>query len=282
MKHLYLSPHLDDAILSCGGLIYQQRMAGESVAVINLCAGYPASERLSPLARQLHQAWGNLQDLITRRHAEDKAILDKWGVLAHYCDTPDSIYRSVNGQYLYTKLEALYNRPHPQEAEDLPQRWRQELSNLYNDPADVVVYAPLGVGNHVDHQLARLLARQLGQDGWTVWFYEDYPYVDTPQALPMAKAWFGPVTWYKKKISINVEAKILAAKGYKTQVPALFGDEQNMAWQIKRFTARTANEQSLIERIGQKWIKPGGRQERFWRAIWGFPAHAERIWRYAD
>ena len=35
---------------------------------------------------------------------------------------------------------------------------------------------PLGIGNHVDHQLAFTAAASLARAGWEVWFYEDIPY----------------------------------------------------------------------------------------------------------
>ncbi len=38
-KHIYLSPHYDDAALSCGGSIHKQATQQEPVAVITVFAG---------------------------------------------------------------------------------------------------------------------------------------------------------------------------------------------------------------------------------------------------
>ena len=38
LKHVYLSPHLDDAVLSCGGAIHRAGAAGEAVLVITVFA----------------------------------------------------------------------------------------------------------------------------------------------------------------------------------------------------------------------------------------------------
>ena len=45
-QRVYLSPHLDDAALSCGGRIYQERQAGLSVLVLNLSLYRSHADRL--------------------------------------------------------------------------------------------------------------------------------------------------------------------------------------------------------------------------------------------
>lgn len=277
--HIYLSPHLDDAILSCGGLIHQQRVTGEPVSVVTLCAGSPDYSRLSPFAQRYHVAWGNLPDLVASRRAEDKAVLGKWGVTAHHCDTPDSIYRRVDDKVAYPDLAALFAEPHPHELNALPRLWHQEVGDLLSNPADAIVYAPLAAGNHVDHQLVRALALRLINDGWQVWFYEDFPHGESRGTLQKAQAWFGPVSWQAQTISIDVNAKIEAIRGYKTQVDFSLGDECTMVRRVKRFTAEVACDISLLERMRRRLAGLDGRRERLWRAVLGYHAHAERIWR---
>jgi len=41
MRHIYLSSHLDDAVLSCGGTIHRLSAGGEAVQVMTLLAGNP-------------------------------------------------------------------------------------------------------------------------------------------------------------------------------------------------------------------------------------------------
>lgn len=277
--HIYLSPHLDDAILSCGGLIDQQRRAGESVIVITLCAGSPDYSQLSPFAQQYHATWGNLYDLVASRRAEDQAVLDAWGVKAHHCQTLDSLYRRIKGQVVYPNLKALFAEPHPQEADALPKEWQRELERLFSNHNETVVYAPLAAGNHVDHQLGRLLAQRLMSAGWQVWFYEDYPHIEKIGSLQEAQCQFEAPLWQARTVPIDVEAKLAAIRGYRTQIPSLFGDEHAMIRRVKRFTAETACDISAKERIRRKLVGRDGRREHLWRAIWGYAAHAERFWR---
>jgi hypothetical protein len=247
---------------------------------LNLCAGSPDYSQLSPFAQQYHAIWGNSPDLVMSRRAEDKAVLDKWEVTAHYCKTLDSIYRCIKGKVAYPDLTALFAAPHPQELETLPLMWQQELESLYSHSADVIIYAPLAAGNHVDHQLTRVLGWQLLNAGWQVWFYEDYPHAESPGTLSAARAWFGAVSWQAKTVSIDVNAKIAAIQGYKTQmIPFIFSNASTLARRVKQFTAETACHISLRERIRRQLAGAGGRREQIWRAICGYHVHAERIWK---
>ncbi|WP_446010685.1 PIG-L family deacetylase [Candidatus Electrothrix sp.] len=56
-KHIYLSPHYDDAALSCGGSIHMQAKQQEPVAVITVFAGAPdlPNAALSKLAQAVHK-----------------------------------------------------------------------------------------------------------------------------------------------------------------------------------------------------------------------------------
>jgi LmbE family N-acetylglucosaminyl deacetylase len=278
--HLYLSPHLDDAILSCGGLINCQRMNGESVTVVTLCAGSPNYEELSPFAQKYHAAMGDLPDLLASRCEEDRAVLSKWGVTVFYLDTLDSIYRRIDGRVAYPDSEALFVEPCPEETTDLPALWQKELRHLLPMSSGTIIYAPLAAGEHVDHQLTRTLALALLRDGSEVWFYEDYPHAEKSESLTKARSWFGPVAWRSQTISIEVNTKIDAICGYRTQLPFLFGDRQGAIQRVKRFTAETAREISAAERLRHTLVGVDGRRERLWRAVLGYHAHAERIWRF--
>ncbi|MGD0123493.1 MAG: PIG-L family deacetylase [Candidatus Limnocylindrales bacterium] len=48
MTHVFVSPHPDEAALSCGGLIAAVRARGESVALLTIFCGPGALDRLTP------------------------------------------------------------------------------------------------------------------------------------------------------------------------------------------------------------------------------------------
>lgn len=69
--YLYISPHLDDAVLSVGGLIAAQLAAGDRVVIATVCTADPAIDGIfSPLAigyKANLQEWNFHQRIAARR-----------------------------------------------------------------------------------------------------------------------------------------------------------------------------------------------------------------------
>ncbi|MDG2384093.1 MAG: hypothetical protein P8N76_20645 [Pirellulaceae bacterium] len=66
-RHIYLSPHHDDAVLSYGGTIYRLSEAGHAVTVLSVfTAGLSSWETVSPHAKHLLRLW-RLQRTSARR-----------------------------------------------------------------------------------------------------------------------------------------------------------------------------------------------------------------------
>ena len=99
--HLYLSPHFDDAILSCGGLIHAQRQAGERVGVLTLCAGLPGRNARSALARRYDADWSKSGGGMVIRGAENASALSSWGVSSWDGSAREAIYRNGTGAPYY-------------------------------------------------------------------------------------------------------------------------------------------------------------------------------------
>ena len=61
--HIFLSPHFDDAVYSCGGTIGVQVSDGLRPLVITVFGGAPTSPlQLSPFAANIHRTMGFPQD----------------------------------------------------------------------------------------------------------------------------------------------------------------------------------------------------------------------------
>jgi hypothetical protein len=116
MDWIYLSPHFDDAALSCGGLIWEQSRAGQAVSVWTICAAVPKDAELSPFAESLHQRWQTGEQAASLRRMEDIASNQAMGVSYRYFDLPDCIYRKdSSGNFLYDTEESLFGPLHPDE-----------------------------------------------------------------------------------------------------------------------------------------------------------------------
>lgn len=172
MQWIFLSPHYDDAALSCGGMIWEEVRRGVQVSIWTVCAAAPPEGQLSPFAEELHVRWGTGLQATHQRRLEDIASCEVLGAAYRHLDLQDCIYRrGPNGEYLYPSEESLNGGLHP-----LDRHWiealHQELARTI--PAGAQVVCPLTIGNHVDHQLTRAAAERLPQP---LWYYADYPYV---------------------------------------------------------------------------------------------------------
>src|SRR5512138_416649 len=98
MRWVYLSPHFDDAVLSCGGLISDQLKSGLAVEVWTVCAGSPdPGLPLSTFAQGLHNRWGTGLEAVAARRVEDEAAIHRLGACSRYWNLPDCIYRRLPG-----------------------------------------------------------------------------------------------------------------------------------------------------------------------------------------
>src|SRR3954469_806836 len=88
---IYLSPHLDDAALSCGGQIYAATQRQERVLIVTITAGDPIAP-VSDYAASLHTRW-ELVDATAARRQEDLTACSILGADALDWDIPDCIYR---------------------------------------------------------------------------------------------------------------------------------------------------------------------------------------------
>jgi LmbE family N-acetylglucosaminyl deacetylase len=72
---LVLSPHLDDAALSCGASMARAVDEGWRVAVVVFFAGRPAPGSLTPGAQAYHEQSGLGDDAMDARIGEDEAAM---------------------------------------------------------------------------------------------------------------------------------------------------------------------------------------------------------------
>ncbi len=240
---------MDDAVLSCGGLMAAKLAQGEPVHVVNVFAGIPTYRRLSAYAERQHTKWGRPADPVGMRRAEDQAALAPLGVAVDYWEWYDAIYREADGQFLYTDHDTTFGPVHPAER-PLVATLTQRLAALRERASDTVYYAPLAVGGHVDHRLVRDAALDLACQDASVLFYEDFPYVARWGGLNEALAEV-PVRWQPVWELIDVDAKIAAIGRYPSQLSAIFEHDD---WQA-------------VVREYATSIAPDGQDawERYWR-----------------
>jgi LmbE family N-acetylglucosaminyl deacetylase len=173
MHWIYLSPHFDDIALSCGGLVWEQAQAGDSVSIWTVCAGSVPAGELSPFAKELHMRWKADQDATAKRRLEDLHSCERLGAGYLHFTLPDCIYRHNphTGEFMYTSVESLNGSLQPADTHNIAMLGEELKRGIQ---AEVTLVCPLSLGNHVDHQLTRLATQGLG---YPLWYYQDYPYV---------------------------------------------------------------------------------------------------------
>lgn len=236
-----LSPHLDDAVLSCGGLLHARAGRGERVLVVTLFAGEaPDSAPLSPLAQELHGVWNLEEDVLRIRRGEDRRASLLLGVVALHWDFPEALYR-VGGKATLPLYPTLHHLRGELRHEDEPLA-RELADSLAALPESPVVLAPLGVGGHVDHRLARQVALEVMAPG-RLWLYEDFPEARSRRGLSRAlvrrRRWEHRVEALAEQ---DLQAKCRAIACYESQLVAAFRDAADMERKVRRFARRQGGE----------------------------------------
>jgi LmbE family N-acetylglucosaminyl deacetylase len=223
----FLSPHLDDAVVSCGGTISRLGSAGVQVWVVTVFAGSPAGE-LSSLAEWLHKIWGLGYDAPGRRREENDRALADLGARSACLSFLDSIYRQdpASGRHLYSSKEDIFAGRRERESALLP-ALVEELGPLLDDLAPQLVCAPLGAGGHVDHLAVRLAAeRACEQAGAGLVLYEDLPYALDATALLKARRLSEPAVELSLVVPFGeteLHAKEQAIRFYRSQSAEVAG-----------------------------------------------------------
>jgi LmbE family N-acetylglucosaminyl deacetylase len=285
VTHVFVSPHPDDIALSCGGLVAGLRSRDEMVVIVTVFGGAGSSPYLTDYQRNalgfggaaIGAASGDAigaapspdAAMAGRRH-EDERYAGSVGAQIVYLNLPDAVFRGYEGE------AQLMGTPRPDDPAPIDALAR-ELGRF--QPWHV--YFPLGVGNHVDHQLTRaagiaLLGGPHGEPPGAVaaavgpgllgrlLFYEDFPYAqrigferldqlpghalaDMPRDVSLAPEYseLGPL----------VERKVEGIRVYASQVDSLFGDDAAMVDAVR----------SRAIRVGQ--LGGVGPAERYWRAL---------------
>src|SRR5436190_11505310 len=173
IQHLFLSPHFDDAVGSCGGTIWRLVSFGHPVRVLTAFGGVEC-EPFSVPAKVLHGEW-KLERPVSCRRIEDAYACGILECESSFLEFPDAIYRQgAEGRHLYPTFEALRGSIAREDCE-LADHLASQLRGYLSDK-NTVVYCPMAIGGHVDHVLARDCGRILEACHSHVVYYRDFYY----------------------------------------------------------------------------------------------------------
>lgn len=174
-EHVYVSPHMDDVVFSCSGRIATQLSKGESVLIVTVFTG-DVDEKKKP--RDI--AFAPLINTKKRRF-EDSNAMERLGVDYIQLDYLDGIFRYKIPLFRYR----LKFRAAGSDAV-LSDTILRDIRKICTATDNKRLYLPLGVGQHVDHQIlfqTGLCLNHWGNRDLEIVFYEEMPYVFFPNAL---------------------------------------------------------------------------------------------------
>jgi LmbE family N-acetylglucosaminyl deacetylase len=259
--HLFLSPHLDDAILSCGGVIHRLARAGQRVIIVTVMAGEP-SDALpdSPVLQAIRTQWESGRNTFRERRAEDaQAALQLRAQVYHLALLESAFRQTLCGAGDWIALYPEHDSPFTiNEADDA----RLTLFETRLPFVEVVtIYAPMGIDNHVDHQLVRDWALVLTGPAHApaLKFYEEYPHARNRSSLQRAQAYYHqtmPALKMESEITLltsdDCAAKLRAMGCYRSHLHVLWNDMAEMEQQARDYMTILGD---------------GTPAERYWRVV---------------
>ena len=250
MRPIFLAPHPDDAVLSCGGSIYQLAENGHRPIVITLFGGDRSPHApISDFARSLQARWQMADDAPAARRDEDRAACDRLGAMLIQLPFADAVYRvdPISQQPLYASEEAIFGLVRDVGIIDLvAEALKGKLKPIGLE--DVRVFVPLTAGGHVDHVITRTAAEQLRID---LVYYEDYPYAENPERM---KHVWGNEEWASESVELSeaaLRAKIEAFLCHRSQISTFYRDDDEVAQRLRAYALSVGHGQ-LIERYWRR------------------------------
>lgn len=231
----FVSPHLDDAVFSAGGMISSLSKKGYDVTVINVFTspGDNIANTLSSKAYLKQCGYKSAQDLYVDRIKEDSASISKLkNVKIINLGLIDALWRTKNNPKLFEKI---MGKLIPEFIRIYPTyRWNIQsgaVSRLDNKlistltlklefliPPHATIFYPRGIGKHVDHLIVKRACENLSCHK-IMWL--DFPYYlnyETQKALVESE------NLKQYEFSEELQTKSSLMSGYVSQLVPIFGD----------------------------------------------------------
>ncbi len=224
-RALLLSPHLDDVAFSCAATARHLLRGGWEVQLVTVFTGSVAAPQGFALACQLDKGLAPDADYMQLRRAEDLEFCRVVGLenYAHwpFLEAPHRGYEAAPELFAGVR-----------EGDEV---WELIAEKLEEIATPDTVFAPQGLGNHVDHLQVIRAVRARGWDAQAFW-YRDTPYaIRQPDAKPSellpSELSGGFVAFDEAELAI----KIAGCCAYTSQIGFQFGGADGVSKQLRAF-----------------------------------------------
>jgi LmbE family N-acetylglucosaminyl deacetylase len=223
MLDLYISPHIDDAILSCSGMMCRNN---NDIITVNI---------FTKPVEGTKSLYGSELALSLRRQEEEKIQEQLKKIIGNnhfeliYLDYNDVLDRGFQlKDILGPHDEKILNSCNLSEIE-------QKIKGIIDKHKPDRVFFPSGKGNHMDHVLTYLIGTRLRQKQVhnNICFYSDVPYTFAGHISLLSSAinLLNPVNWFHKSQQIYnlnmffLHLKIRQSNNQKLRVPKVINEQ---------------------------------------------------------
>jgi len=220
-KFFVISPHFDDALLSLGMLLFKLKDKAD-IYIINIFTKAHAGPYTFSARKFLNSSgFTNAEELYKRRLIEDKKALSYIDAKIANLGLTDALFRKTKTNNFLDKIFPELNHLYPtyrfhvtkyiSKEDYAPLLLQKKLGKIIS--SDSIIFVPLGVGNHIDHVIARRVCEKLFTN---IFYYSDFPYNLVPNIPNIPKG------YQKVNLNVNLKIKSNLIRHYKSQVNMLF------------------------------------------------------------
>lgn len=229
---LFISPHLDDAALSAGGLISYLADHVPVTIVSVFTEVHDGLPTRSAKAFVKQCGFKNARELFTERRKEDKLLFNKIGVKVINLGLFDVLWRKKRNESMITRImgtvmpEFIHVYPtyrfHGESGKvasndkKLKTALKKKLLKVIDGNRECVIFCPVGIGGHVDHVITRDVCKSTF-DNVIYWSDFNYSLEFTNENNFINKNKL-KLAYFNKKLP----SKRKLIEGYKSQLNAIF------------------------------------------------------------
>jgi LmbE family N-acetylglucosaminyl deacetylase len=223
----FISPHFDDAILSAGALMKYLSKYTKIVVINIFTKAGPPPYTLSARAFLTQVGYTDAQTLFIDREKEDAEVLSHVANKVINLGYTDALWRKKSDTWfgkILPELDHIYltYRFHiirgiiSKHDRPMINQIVEKVHDLISDK-NAVVFAPLGVGSHIDHVITHEIAKKQKQQ---VMYWSDFPYNEkqSTETKHLHSFSFGEDLSEKKPL----------IQGYTSQYQAMFKDSLHL------------------------------------------------------
>jgi LmbE family N-acetylglucosaminyl deacetylase len=203
MAYFFISPHLDDAILSAGNLIFYLKKKNPVKVITVFTRG--ANKTNSFTQNYIKKCgYNNQKEFFIERKKEDTRVLKTLKIKPIHLNFIDAVWREQGKNLKKQRLE---------------KKITLALKEIIKVNNENMVFCPIGIGKHVDHLIIRNICQKTFRK---VVYWQDYPYV----LWDKADQEFIRKNKLKKTIFGSRFNKNKLIMGYKSQTKILFNNQK--------------------------------------------------------